>query len=222
MHPTTFKQSAEVKQLARVVRVRLDPEIRKQAILDAALSQFSTRGYEASRIDDIAAGAGLSKGGFYAHFTSKEEVFESLLTRSLSAPQIDVDALLAHSGTARELCAQLVKALYASFSRPSLMAVCKILLAEGHRLPHMVEQWRKRTLDPLFKQIAELFRAAASNGICRQSIVCQEPWLVVSPVVFVIMQRIALGTSAHPSLKEAQRAHVEVLCELLEPPASIE
>ena len=48
-------------------------------ILDAALQEFSAAGYAGARMDDIAARAGLSKGGLYAHFASKEEVFEALL-----------------------------------------------------------------------------------------------------------------------------------------------
>lgn len=44
-------------------------------IIDAARRQFNSFGYEATTIDDIMARAGLSRGGFYHHFTSKEDVF---------------------------------------------------------------------------------------------------------------------------------------------------
>ncbi|WZB73785.1 helix-turn-helix domain-containing protein [Achromobacter insuavis] len=63
-------------------------------ILDAALQEFSAAGYAGARMDDIAARAGLSKGGLYAHFASKEEVFEALLARYLSPPRLDARALV--------------------------------------------------------------------------------------------------------------------------------
>ena len=62
-------------------------------ILDAALQEFSAAGYTGARMDDIALRAGLSKGGLYAHFASKEEVFEALLARYLCPPRLDARAL---------------------------------------------------------------------------------------------------------------------------------
>lgn len=48
-------------------------------LLDAALAVFAQRGYQQATVDDIAAGAGHSKGAFYFHFSSKEEIFRELL-----------------------------------------------------------------------------------------------------------------------------------------------
>lgn len=45
----------------------------------AALQIFSRDGFEAARIDDIAAAAGYTRGAFYAHFKSKEDLFFAML-----------------------------------------------------------------------------------------------------------------------------------------------
>ena len=47
----------------------------KKAILEAASRCFAEKGYAACSMDNIAQAAGLSKGGLYAHFKSKEELF---------------------------------------------------------------------------------------------------------------------------------------------------
>lgn len=75
-----------VEAAPRAARRRLPATVRATQILDAALRVFAEKGIAASRIDDIAAVAGLSKGGIYAHFKSKEEIFEALLTRATSPP----------------------------------------------------------------------------------------------------------------------------------------
>ena len=54
-------------------------ELTKRKLLRAALDVFSRDGFEASRIDDIASEAGYTRGAFYAHFASKEDLFFSLL-----------------------------------------------------------------------------------------------------------------------------------------------
>ena len=68
-------------------RRRLAPQLRIAQILDAALVEFSERGFNAARMDDIASRCGLSKGGLYAHFQSKDEIFKALLNRSLAPPE---------------------------------------------------------------------------------------------------------------------------------------
>lgn len=48
-------------------------------IIEAAIKLFSNRGYNAASVDDICAEAGISKGAFYHHFKSKQELFLALL-----------------------------------------------------------------------------------------------------------------------------------------------
>src|SRR6266567_2905448 len=46
----------------------------KTSILNAALKVFRTKGYSATRIEDICQEAGLTKGSFFHHFSTKEEL----------------------------------------------------------------------------------------------------------------------------------------------------
>jgi len=45
---------------------------RREAILDAALDEFSARGFAAARLDDVARRAGVAKGTIYLYFKDKE------------------------------------------------------------------------------------------------------------------------------------------------------
>ena len=53
----------------------------RKAIIEAASSCFAEKGYAACSMDNIAHAAGLSKGGLYAHFRSKEELFTTVINR---------------------------------------------------------------------------------------------------------------------------------------------
>jgi len=61
---------------------RLTAEERRTAILDAALSAFSQRGYHATSLDDVAGEAGVSKALIYEHFASKQELYGDLIARN--------------------------------------------------------------------------------------------------------------------------------------------
>jgi AcrR family transcriptional regulator len=58
---------------------RLTKEERRSRILEAAAHVFSERGYEAAAIDEIAERAGITKPVVYDHFSSKRELYVSLL-----------------------------------------------------------------------------------------------------------------------------------------------
>ena len=57
----------------------LPEQTRREQILSAARKCFIERGFHPTRMEDIAAAAGLSKGGVYFHFDSKQAVFEALV-----------------------------------------------------------------------------------------------------------------------------------------------
>lgn len=60
-------------------------EATKAKILDAAQSLFGELGFENTQLDEVAARAGCSRGGIYAHYTSKEDLFLALIQHRVSS-----------------------------------------------------------------------------------------------------------------------------------------
>jgi AcrR family transcriptional regulator len=58
----------------------------RAALLDAGAKVFAARGYRAASVDEILAEAGLSKGTFYWHYGSKQELFLALLEERIDRP----------------------------------------------------------------------------------------------------------------------------------------
>ncbi len=77
-------------------------ELTQRRLLKAAYRIFARDGFEAARIDDIATEAGYTRGAFYAHFASKEDLFFALVEdQSLQALEV-VRAAIAECATERE------------------------------------------------------------------------------------------------------------------------
>ena len=75
----------QARILGRVATLReLQKQMTRRLLLDNALEQFSTKGYAATTIDDIAAGAGTTRTTFYLHFSSKAEMIHEII-RDLDA-----------------------------------------------------------------------------------------------------------------------------------------
>jgi AcrR family transcriptional regulator len=58
--------------------VKKPPDVRRNELLDSAQALFFSKGYEATTVADIMEKAGVSKGGFYHHFTAKDDLLEAL------------------------------------------------------------------------------------------------------------------------------------------------
>ena len=69
-----------------------DEQRRTEAILAAAFSVFSLRGYHNVTVDDIAQEAGVSKGTCYQYFSGKEEIFMATMERTLETLMAEADA----------------------------------------------------------------------------------------------------------------------------------
>ena len=84
----------------------------RQRVLDAAVDLFATQGYSATSVAQVIERAGLTKGGFYHHFASKDEllyeVYGDLITRQLAAMDEILARRLSRSETLRLLITDLV------------------------------------------------------------------------------------------------------------------
>src|ERR1700740_2335519 len=81
---------------------------RRDAIINAALDEFSARGFAATRLDDVARRADVAKGTIYLYFRDKESLFQELVrtmlshgvSRGAAAPTIDLPARMVVEGIA--------------------------------------------------------------------------------------------------------------------------
>ncbi|MBP3981809.1 TetR/AcrR family transcriptional regulator [Acidovorax sp. JG5] len=201
------------------LRQRLPPEVRVVQILDAALVEFSERGFAAARMDDIARRCGLSKGGLYAHFAGKEDVFEALLTRSLAPPDLGEMPVL--GAGARPLAQWVVDKLYDSLGQPGAVATLRLLVAESARVPHLIVLWKRNVVQPQLTLLGSILRTHAVQEGVVPSVITQEPWLALSPVVHALLSQVVLGGVDPKDLDHYRQGHVALLCELLDPTSRI-
>lgn len=82
------------------VTARTSTVLRRQAILDAALPLFATRGLQATSVEDICAASGASNGSLYHHFGSKEGVAVALYASAIDDYQQGLLDVFAHAASA--------------------------------------------------------------------------------------------------------------------------
>src|SRR5437868_15181303 len=117
----------------------LPPEARRAAILGAALEEFTARGYEGARLDDVAKRAEVAKGTIYLYFADKETLFQELV-RSMVSPVLGaLEKMRAVDIPARLLIETLLNTFVREVYGTRRKDIIRLILSEGPRFPAIAE-----------------------------------------------------------------------------------
>jgi AcrR family transcriptional regulator len=127
-------QSVNLLPPSRPVRTRR-PDDRGPEIARAALELFVTRGFAATKLEDVARAAGVSKGLPYLYFKSKEELFKAVITEAIGEPLVKATEFVeGYEGSTEDLLRELV-VMFRAFAESPLGGVIKLILAEAGNFP---------------------------------------------------------------------------------------
>jgi AcrR family transcriptional regulator len=163
---------------------------RPPEILDAALAVFAEKGFAATRLDDVAAKAGITKGTIYLYFDSKQALFEALARQSIGA-QIDmITARLAQfPGSSAELL-RFVLSTMGSFAITSDRVVLpRLVLAEAANFPELAEFWRREVVERGIALMSGIIRRGIERGEFRDIDLQHAARLCVAPILVIVLWR---------------------------------
>ncbi|HVZ98844.1 MAG TPA: TetR/AcrR family transcriptional regulator [Caulobacterales bacterium] len=143
-------------------------EARPEEILDAALSEFTERGFDAARMEDIARRAGLSKGGVYLYFEGKEALLKALIEAKI-APIAHNARMIAQAGAQDPLGSLRMLARMAAhrFADPKVFAVPRLVIGLSARFPEIAAHYRTQVVEVAKAALETLIAAAVERGELR-------------------------------------------------------
>ncbi|MDH4125369.1 MAG: TetR/AcrR family transcriptional regulator [Gammaproteobacteria bacterium] len=169
-------------------------EDRPQEITAAALAAFAKNGYAATRVDDVAKRAGVSKGLLYLYFKTKEELFKSVV-RSFVIPRIDT--LIRSIETSDMSSEEFLRGPFLEFARKMpgspISVIVRLMVAEGPKHPDLVQFYWDNVVSRGLGAIDELLRRGVQRGEFRQCAISEQPALFVMPVVFAVIFKLIFG-----------------------------
>lgn len=203
-----------------------EPKFRRRAaerpdeVLDAALDLFVSRGFAQTRVEDVAARAGLSKAAVYLYFPSKQALLEGLVHRAVANLAEDALTLIQDwQGDPRPLLAGLLRQIGRKLGDPSVIAVPALILREAPHSPEIAALYRAEVLDRLIPALTALIAQGVAGGHIRPV----DPELTVRSVMGPLMAHLVLAHvfSVMPegglALERLVENHLAILCSGLEP-----
>lgn len=184
---------------------------RKEAILAAALDEFSAQGFAATRLDDVAARAGVAKGTIYLHFKDKEQLFQELIRSALSPFVQTVEAAPAANIPFRAVAETLVGNFVREVLSTKRKNIIRLVLSEGRRFPKITEFYFKEVVARAMKAMRQLVKAGVARGELKHEALETFPQLIVAPILVAITWDDLFERFEHLDVEKMLRAHFEIL-----------
>jgi AcrR family transcriptional regulator len=142
------------------------PETREREIVRAALELFVERGFAATKLDDVARAAGVSKGLPFLYFGNKEGLFKAVIGEAILAPLNSGEELVAtYRGTTEALLGEIV-AKFRTFDDTPAGGVFKLVVAEAGNFPDVARYFSEE----IERRGLKLFVNVLKRGIARKEI----------------------------------------------------
>ena len=183
---------------------------RREAILSAALDEFSARGFEATRLDDVAKRAGIAKGTIYLYFRDKESLFQELVREMLTPLVGTIEALEAADLPLPKIAEHIADLFMREVYDTRRKDVIRLMISEGRRFPKLAEFYYQEVLSRIIAAVRALLARAAARGEAAPALV-EFPQLIVAPGLIAIIWNGLFERYDPLDVRAMMQTHVELL-----------
>lgn len=184
---------------------------RRDAILAAALEEFSASGFAATRLDDVARRAGVAKGTIYLHFKDKESLFQELIREELSP----IVSFIANPTTAELPVRAIAEAVADIFVHEIFGTrrkdVIRLIISEGPRFPKLAEFYYHEVIERVMTAMRGIMKRAVERGELPSDALARFPQLLVAPALVALVWNGMFDRFSPLDIRDLMRAHLEIL-----------
>lgn len=179
--------------MPRRTRQRRAPAERPAEILAAALACFAEKGFAGTRLDDVAARAGLSKAGIYLYFPDKEALFVAVIEANIGTA-LDAAAAVIEKGelgamaTIEMMLALVTERIVGS----NLPVIFKIIVGESQNFPTVGRIYRERVVERAFALLERVIAGGIARGELRAVDARHTVRSIMGPMLLAMLWRSVL------------------------------
>jgi AcrR family transcriptional regulator len=186
---------------------------RRVAILEAALDEFTARGFAGARLDDVAQRAGVAKGTIYLHFKDKEALFQELVRTMLGPLITGLEQLRASDLPIRTVLERFADLFAREIYGTRRRDVARLVITEGTRFPELAEFYYREVVARGIGAMRAMIERAVARGEISHAALARFPQLVVAPGLVAILWGGLFDRFDHLDVAGMMRAHIDILLE---------
>lgn len=163
-------------------------EARPGELMAAALSLFAERGFAATRMDDVAARAGVTKGTLYLYFASKEALLQAVVRENIVPVIGDAEQMIAsHQGSSAELLTMLLLGWWHKVGATPAGAVPKLIVSEAQNFPELTQFYYEQVIQRGSDLIKRVLQRGVASGEFRELNVDLVYHAIMAPVIMLMI-----------------------------------
>lgn len=183
---------------ARAAEAAPKRERRKEArpgeLLDAALDLFVEKGFAATRAEEVAARAGVSKGTLFLYFPSKEELFKAVVRENISGRFAEWnDEFVAYQGSSADMLRYCMNVWWERVGVTKASGITKLIISEARNFPEITAFYQREVITPGQTLIRRILQRGVDSGEFVVRDMDHAIYSVIASMVFLIMSQHSLG-----------------------------
>lgn len=188
-------------------------DARPAELLSAALALFVEKGFAATRVDDVAARAGVSKGTLFLYYESKEALFKAVVRESIAGPFARwADEMEQFEGSTPELLRFAMTQWWTEMGATQAGGIAKLMTSEARNFPELAHFYLTEVVQPAHQRVERLLRRGIERGEFEVAAPPLAVYSVIAPLVFLtnwwhsLGQCVGSGTRLDPEAFVRQQA----------------
>lgn len=174
------------------------PARRKQArpgeLLAAALDLFVEKGYAATRVEEVARRAGVSKGTLFLYFASKDELFKAVVRENISGRfaqwRGEIDAF---TGCSAELLRHAMQVWWRHLGDTKASGISKLIMSEASNFPELAVFYNHEVIEPGNQLILRILQRGVARGEFRPMNLHCGVHMVMAPMLYLLLWKHSLA-----------------------------
>ena len=172
-------------------------EARPGELLDAALDLFVEKGFAATRAEEVAARAGVSKGTLFLYFPSKEELFKAVVRENISGRFAEWNEEFEQfEGTTADMVRYCMRMWWERIGATRASGITKLIMSEARNFPDIAAFYQQEVIRPGTELIRRILQRGVDSGEFRPLDMEYAVFSIVAPMIFLIMMKHSLGACA--------------------------
>ena len=173
-------------------------EARPGELLDAALDLFVEKGFAATRSEEVAARAGVSKGTLFLYFPSKEELFKAVVRENMSGRFAEWQGEFeCFDGPTSDMVRHFMRLWWERIGATRASGITKLMISEARNFPELAAFYQQEVIRPGTDLVRRILRRGIERGEFRPDLdVEYTVFGIVAPMIFLIMMKHSLGACA--------------------------
>jgi AcrR family transcriptional regulator len=169
-------------------------EARPGELLNAALDLFVEKGFAATRAEEVAARAGVSKGTLFLYFSSKEELFKAVVRDTLSGRFAEWrEEFERFEGTSSEMLAYCLQSWWERIGVTKASGITKLMMSESHNFPDLAAFYQQEVIVPARLLLRDVLQRGIDRGEFRSLNLDYAVYALVAPIILLSLWQHSAG-----------------------------